>query len=65
MIERFGSEKQYNAEVVESFGREDGVELLIVVDTYFPLPRIGGLSDARLSYTVARRCSYAHPNTPS
>src|SRR5919202_1005361 len=32
MMERFGSEKQYNAEIVESFGREDGVELLIVVD---------------------------------
>jgi len=32
MMERYGSETRYNREIIADFGREDGVELLIVVD---------------------------------
>lgn len=32
ILERFGSEENYNREVIEDFHRADGVELLIVVD---------------------------------
>jgi type I restriction enzyme R subunit len=32
MMARFGSEKAYNRELIGSFGRADGVEMLIVVD---------------------------------
>ena len=32
MMARYGSEKQYNKEIIADFGRADGVELLIVVD---------------------------------
>jgi type I restriction enzyme R subunit len=32
MMARFGSEETYNREILEDFGREDGVEILIVVD---------------------------------
>jgi type I restriction enzyme R subunit len=32
MMERFGSEENYNEELIAQFGREDGVEILIVVD---------------------------------
>ncbi|RLC86219.1 MAG: restriction endonuclease subunit R [Chloroflexi bacterium] len=32
MMERFGDEKSYNREILEDFGRADGVEILIVVD---------------------------------
>lgn len=32
MMTRFGSEDAYNREIIEDFGREDGVEVLIVVD---------------------------------
>lgn len=42
MMERFGTEKNYNREIKNSFGREDGVEILIVVDkllTGFDEPR--------------------------
>lgn len=42
MMERFGSEERYVKELLASFGREDGVEILIVVDkllTGFDEPR--------------------------
>lgn len=42
MMDRFGSEERYVKELLASFGREDGVELLIVVDkllTGFDEPR--------------------------
>jgi type I restriction enzyme R subunit len=42
MKNRFGSEERYNKELISSFGREDGVELLIVIDkllTGFDEPR--------------------------
>lgn len=42
MLERFGSEDRYVKELLASFGREDGVEILIVVDkllTGFDEPR--------------------------
>jgi len=42
MMKRFGSEKQYLKQILASFGREDGVEILIVVDkllTGFDEPR--------------------------
>jgi type I restriction enzyme, R subunit len=42
MINRFGSEERYNRELISSFGREDGIELLIVIDkllTGFDEPR--------------------------
>lgn len=42
MLERYQSEEAYNREIRESFAREDGVELLIVVDkllTGFDEPR--------------------------
>ncbi len=42
MMERFGSEERYVKEILASFGREDGVEILIVVDkllTGFDEPR--------------------------
>ena len=42
MMERFGSEEAYNREIKASFGRDDGVEILIVVDkllTGFDEPR--------------------------
>ncbi len=42
MLERFGSEERYVKELLASFGREDGVEILIVVDkllTGFDEPR--------------------------
>lgn len=42
MMERFGNEDKYNQEIKASFGREDGVEILIVVDkllTGFDEPR--------------------------
>ncbi len=32
MMARYGSEESYNREIQEDFGREDGVEILIVVD---------------------------------
>ncbi|MHB1317674.1 MAG: type I restriction endonuclease subunit R [Anaerolineae bacterium] len=32
MMERYGSEQRYNREIIADFGREHGVELLIVVD---------------------------------
>jgi len=32
MMTRFGNEEKYNDELIEQFGREDGFELLIVVD---------------------------------
>ena len=32
MMERFGTEKAYNREILEDFSRPDGVDLLIVVD---------------------------------
>lgn len=32
MMERFGSEEKYNDELIAQFGREDGFEILIVVD---------------------------------
>ena len=32
MMERYGSEEAYNREILASFHREDGIELLIVVD---------------------------------
>jgi type I restriction enzyme, R subunit len=42
MMTRFGSEERYVKELISSFGREDGVEILIVVDkllTGFDEPR--------------------------
>jgi type I restriction enzyme R subunit len=42
MMNRFGSEERYVKELISSFGREDGVEILIVVDkllTGFDEPR--------------------------
>ena len=42
MMERFGSEERYNKELLASFSRADGVEILIVVDkllTGFDEPR--------------------------
>lgn len=42
MMKRFGTEEQYNKQLLASFGREDGLELLIVVDkllTGFDEPR--------------------------
>jgi type I restriction enzyme R subunit len=42
MLERFGSEERYLKELLASFGREDGVEILIVIDkllTGFDEPR--------------------------
>lgn len=42
MMDRYGSEETYNREVVASFGRADGIEILIVVDkllTGFDEPR--------------------------
>ncbi len=42
MMERFGTEKNYTREIKSSFGREDGVAILIVVDkllTGFDEPR--------------------------
>lgn len=42
MMERFGSEQQYLKQILASFSREDGVEILIVVDkllTGFDEPR--------------------------
>jgi type I restriction enzyme R subunit len=42
MMKRFGTEKRYVSEILASFGREDGVEVLIVVDkllTGFDEPR--------------------------
>ena len=39
---RYGSEETYNREIIASFGREDGIEILIVVDkllTGFDEPR--------------------------
>ena len=41
-MKQYGSEKKYNDDILESFGREDGVEILIVVDkllTGFDEPR--------------------------
>ncbi len=32
MIERYGSETRYNRDIIADFGKEEGVELLIVVD---------------------------------
>lgn len=32
MMQRFGSEEAYNREILENFGRSDGVDVLIVVD---------------------------------
>jgi type I restriction enzyme R subunit len=32
MMARYGNEDNYNREIIEDFGREDGVEILIVVD---------------------------------
>ena len=32
MMERYGTEKRYNIEIQASFAKEDGVEILIVVD---------------------------------
>ena len=32
ILARYGSERIYNIEVLEDFGREEGVEILIVVD---------------------------------
>ncbi|MBN1967039.1 MAG: HsdR family type I site-specific deoxyribonuclease, partial [Anaerolineae bacterium] len=32
MMARYGSEKQYDKEIIADFGRDDGVEILIVVD---------------------------------
>jgi len=42
MMDRYGSEKHYNDDILASFSREDGVEILIVVDrllTGFDEPR--------------------------
>jgi type I restriction enzyme R subunit len=42
MLERFGNEERYLKEILASFGREDGVEVLIVIDkllTGFDEPR--------------------------
>jgi type I restriction enzyme R subunit len=42
MMKRFGSEERYLKELISSFGREDGVEILIVIDkllTGFDEPR--------------------------
>lgn len=42
MMQRYGTEKAYNREIRNAFGREDGVDLLIVVDkllTGFDEPR--------------------------
>ncbi len=42
MMERFGNEERYLKEILASFGREDGVEILIVIDkllTGFDEPR--------------------------
>lgn len=42
MLDRYGSEEAYNREVIASFGRHDGIEILIVVDkllTGFDEPR--------------------------
>ena len=42
MLDRFGSEESYNKELLASFSREDGVEILIVIDkllTGFDEPR--------------------------
>ena len=42
MMDRYGSEEAYNRELISSFGKEDGVEILIVVDrllTGFDEPR--------------------------
>lgn len=42
MMDRYGSEKHYNDDILASFSREDGIEILIVVDrllTGFDEPR--------------------------
>jgi type I restriction enzyme R subunit len=42
MLDRYGSETAYNREIIASFGRPDGIEILIVVDkllTGFDEPR--------------------------
>lgn len=42
MMQRFGKEEEYTKQLISSFGREDGVEILIVVDkllTGFDEPR--------------------------
>jgi type I restriction enzyme, R subunit len=42
MMDRYGSEEAYNREIIASFGREDGIEILVVVDkllTGFDEPR--------------------------
>lgn len=42
MMDRYGGEKEYNRELISSFGRADGIEILVVVDrllTGFDEPR--------------------------
>src|SRR5690606_29308007 len=42
MMQKYGSEEAYNREIIASFGREDGIETLVVVDkllTGFDEPR--------------------------
>ncbi|NIV95385.1 hypothetical protein GWN42_21975, partial [candidate division KSB1 bacterium] len=42
MMEKYGSEKEYNKQIIDSFKSGDGIELIIVVDkllTGFDAPR--------------------------